>query len=88
MFSQQRVELKTCVFVGQLLCDPVTRAAHGHDVVIILALLVNYRKHEATNPYIVKLSILDDELALNGYGQVSWRCSKFSLTLRVYCTNT
>lgn len=54
----------------QLLCDPSTRQKHGHDVVILLTLLVNYRKHEAANPYIVKLSILDDELALNGYGQV------------------
>lgn len=54
----------------QLLCDAPTRQKHGHDVVLLLTLLVNYRKHEAANPYIVKLSILDDELALNGYGQV------------------
>lgn len=54
----------------QLLCDTPTRQKHGHDVVLLLTLLVNYRKHEAANPYIVKLSILDDELALNGYGQV------------------
>ncbi|XP_026277370.1 armadillo-like helical domain-containing protein 3 isoform X1 [Frankliniella occidentalis] len=54
----------------QLLCNPQSRAAHGHDAVLLLTLLVNYRKYEAANPYIVKLSILDDELALNGYGQV------------------
>ncbi|KAL1122959.1 hypothetical protein AAG570_003284 [Ranatra chinensis] len=54
----------------QLLCDSRCRAVHGHDVVLLLTLLVNYRKHESANPYIVKLSILDDELALNGYGQV------------------
>lgn len=54
----------------QLLCDTHTRQKHGHDVVILLTLLVNYRKYEAANPYIVKLSLLDDELALNGYGQV------------------
>lgn len=54
----------------QLLCDTPSRQMHGHDVVLLLTLLVNYRKYEATNPYIVKLSILDDELALNGYGQV------------------
>ncbi|KAG8230648.1 hypothetical protein J437_LFUL010665, partial [Ladona fulva] len=54
----------------QLLCDPALRTTLGHDAVLALTLLVNYRKHEAANPYIVKLSIWDDELALNGYGQV------------------
>lgn len=54
----------------QLLCDTTTRQHHGHDVVLLITFLVNYRKHESANPYIVKLSILDDELALNGYGQV------------------
>lgn len=54
----------------QLLCNAPTRQVHGHNVVLLLTLLVNYRKHEAANPYIAKLSILDDELALNGYGQV------------------
>lgn len=54
----------------KLLCDTTTRQKHGHDVVLLITFLVNYRKHEAANPYIVKLSILDDELALNGYGQV------------------
>ncbi|XP_066992006.1 armadillo-like helical domain-containing protein 3 isoform X1 [Anabrus simplex] len=58
----------------QLLCEPATRTQHGHDAVLLLTLLVNYRKHEAANPYIVKLSILDDELALNGYGQVITSC--------------
>lgn len=54
----------------QLLCEATQRQTHGHDVVLLLTLLVNYRKHESANPYIVKLSIIDDELALNGYGQV------------------
>ncbi|KAL1491560.1 hypothetical protein ABEB36_012138 [Hypothenemus hampei] len=54
----------------KLLSDVRTRQKHGYDVTLIVTLLVNYRKYDATNPYVVKLSILDDELALNGYGQV------------------
>lgn len=54
----------------RLLSDSTLRAQHGHDTVILLTLLVNYRKHETTNPYVVQLSILADELALNGYGQM------------------
>lgn len=53
-----------------LLRSSTSRQLHGYDVLLLLTLLVNYRKHEAANPYIVKLSIVDDELALNGYGQV------------------
>ncbi|CAH0399785.1 unnamed protein product [Chilo suppressalis] len=54
----------------QLLCTSTERQQHGYDVVMLLMLLVNYKKQESANPYVVKLSILDDELALNGYGQV------------------
>lgn len=54
----------------QLLRSTSSRNRHGNDSVLLLTLLVNYRKHESANPHIVKLSILDDELALNGYGQV------------------
>ncbi|XP_047531242.1 armadillo-like helical domain-containing protein 3 isoform X2 [Vanessa atalanta] len=54
----------------QLLCTATERQQHGYDVVLLLMFLVNYKKQESANPYVVKLSILDDELALNGYGQV------------------
>ncbi|XP_043208627.1 armadillo-like helical domain-containing protein 3 [Amphibalanus amphitrite] len=56
--------------VIQLLSHGATRSVHGHKCVLLLTLLVNYRKSEPANPYVVKLSILDDELALNGYSQV------------------
>ncbi|XP_055588593.1 armadillo-like helical domain-containing protein 3 [Uranotaenia lowii] len=54
----------------KLLSDPTLRQEHGQDIVILLTLLVNYRKDEGTNPYVVHLSLLDDELALHGFGQI------------------
>ncbi|KAG5894079.1 hypothetical protein JTB14_003936 [Gonioctena quinquepunctata] len=68
----------------KLLCDVPTRQRHGYEVVLIITLLVNYRKYDAANPFVVKLSILDDELALNGYGQVitsslSEFCNQYNL---------
>ena len=46
------------------------RKRHGPQVVTVLALLVQYRKYESSNPYILQLSILDQEMVLHGYSRV------------------
>ncbi|XP_059471108.1 armadillo-like helical domain-containing protein 3 [Neocloeon triangulifer] len=53
-----------------ILQDPDTRLALGQFAIQLLTLFVNFSKYEGTNPFVVQLSILDNELALNGYSQV------------------
>ena len=53
-----------------LLSNSDSRVRHGQSAILVLTLLVQYRKYESNNPYVVKLSILDQEMALHGYSQV------------------
>ncbi|XP_003377627.1 conserved hypothetical protein [Trichinella spiralis] len=57
---------------------------HGRAAVVLLALLINYQKSVRENPYMVKLSILDNDLALNGY---SFVLSRELLRLNRYFEN-
>lgn len=77
------------IIIFQLLCNATYRLNFGRDVILLLTLLMNYRKPEAANPYIVKLSILDDELSLNGYGSVSitfvLAYSQIDFMVQIFC---
>ncbi|CAD5118074.1 DgyrCDS6813 [Dimorphilus gyrociliatus] len=62
------------------------RNVHGHDALLLFTLLVQYRKHESANPYVVKLSILDNELALNGFAQtISMTLTEFNKAFKKKC---
>jgi len=54
----------------RLLTQSSLRTRHGRAAVTVVTLLLQYRKYESSNPYILKLSILDQELCLHGYSQV------------------
>ena len=59
--------------VVSLLAAAGPRSTHGRAAVTVIALLVQYRKYDSSNPYILRLSILDQELVLHGYSQVITR---------------
>ncbi|OPL33276.1 hypothetical protein AM593_03229, partial [Mytilus galloprovincialis] len=56
--------LKFLQVLATILGNAALRQILGHDTVLVLTLFIQYRKYESANQYIVKLSILDDELAL------------------------
>lgn len=56
--------------VIHIVSDPKSRQLYGRDAVLLLTILLQYHKYESENPYVVKLSILDDEMALTGLAQV------------------
>lgn len=56
--------------LSHLLSLSEERVQHGRAAVTVLTLLVQYRKYDSSNPYILKLSITDQELVLHGYSQV------------------
>ncbi len=54
----------------QIISKSSERALLGSDALLLLTILLQYQKYDSENPYIVKLSILDDEMALTGLAQV------------------
>lgn len=54
----------------QIVSDSTGRSLYGRDALLLLTILLQYKKYDAENPFIVKLSILDDEMALTGLAQV------------------
>jgi hypothetical protein len=46
------------------------REQHGFTALCVLAILINYRKHEAPNPYVNGMAEIKDEVLLCGIGSV------------------
>lgn len=49
----------------QLVSSAQLRQAVGYQTVLLLTLLVNFKKKQIPNPYIIKLSLVHNEVALN-----------------------
>eukprot|EP00116_Pleurobrachia_bachei_P007877 sb/3468139/ len=54
----------------KVLVNPSLRSSLGTHSLSLLAILLNYRKNEYSNPYHIKVSGTDDELLLNGFGEI------------------
>ncbi|XP_040574114.1 armadillo-like helical domain-containing protein 3 [Lepeophtheirus salmonis] len=53
-----------------LLNDDETKEEHRTTSVLLLTILVQYRKHESENSFAVQLSLLDEEVALSAYSRI------------------
>ncbi|KAI6650904.1 hypothetical protein LOD99_5744 [Oopsacas minuta] len=64
--------MSTSVFepLKQILARADLTDKHGYDSVLILTLLLSYKKNASSHPYVIKFSLLDDILTLNGLGCV------------------
>lgn len=54
----------------EVLSNNIYQTYHGYDSILLLTLLMNVETAKKTNPYVVKLSLLDKEDTLNGYSQI------------------
>lgn len=54
----------------KVLSNTESRSLFGKDVLLLLTILLQYRKYDSENPFIIKLSILDNEMALTGIAMI------------------
>lgn len=54
----------------KVIVSPILRTNLGSPSLSLLALLLNYRKHEYSNVYSAAVAACDDELLLNGFGEI------------------
>eukprot|EP00047_Mylnosiga_fluctuans_P006394 m.246628 g.246628 ORF g.246628 m.246628 type:complete len:646 (-) comp15117_c0_seq1:116-2053(-) len=56
--------------LAQVLRGKDLREAHGAEALFLLAVLINFRKHEGPNPYLTGLTELNDDVVLHGVGSI------------------